>query len=105
MKIVGLEGLGREQLQLQLQQGAKFVLFQYCISLLVVTLTRSSSIYFVKSGESRAGTGLVFSLISLLCGWWGLPWGPIRTIQSVFINFGGGKVVTKEVVAALSQPG
>lgn len=24
---------------------------------------------------------------SLLLGWWGLPWGPIRTIKSLIINF------------------
>ena len=25
-------------------------------------------------------------LKSLLLGWWGIPWGPIRTIESVFTN-------------------
>lgn len=25
-------------------------------------------------------------IISLLLGWWGFPWGPIKTIQSIFTN-------------------
>ncbi|MCB0698127.1 MAG: hypothetical protein KDC07_12230, partial [Chitinophagaceae bacterium] len=23
---------------------------------------------------------------SLVAGWWGIPWGPIRTLQSIWIN-------------------
>jgi hypothetical protein len=37
-------------------------------------------------------------LISLLFGWWGIPWGPIYTVTSLFKNFGGGRDVTKEIM-------
>ena len=44
-KIVGLEGIKSDgELQQELQQGGKFVLYQYCISLLVITFKRSSKI-------------------------------------------------------------
>ncbi len=42
--IRGIEGLTSEQLEFEIAQGARFVFFQYCISLLVVTLKRSSSV-------------------------------------------------------------
>jgi hypothetical protein len=101
MKIKGLDSVSPDQLKLHLGRGARFVLFQYCVSLVVVTFKRPSAIYFVKPGESVAAAGLGFTLISLVAGWWGIPWGPIYTIQSVWVNCRGGRDVTKEVVAAL----
>jgi hypothetical protein len=103
MKIVGIEGMAGDQLQAELQQGAKFVLFQYCISIIIMTFKRSSDIYFVRAGESPAGKGLVFTLITLLLGWWGIPWGPIYTIQALVTNLRGGKDVTPDVLAMLSK--
>ncbi len=100
-KINGLENMTMGQLQQEIQQGGKFVLFQYCISLLVITFKRSSDIYFIRHGESAVGKGLPFTLLSLVLGWWGIPWGPIYTVQSVWVNFGGGKDVTNEVFASM----
>ena len=103
MKIQGLHGIKGEQLNIELQRGGKFVIYQYCLSMLVLTFKRPSDVYFIKAGTSRINKGLKFSLVSFLCGWWGIPWGPIYTIQSLATNFSGGKDVTKEVVASLSQ--
>lgn len=103
MKIIGTEGLDGQQLGLELQRGAKFVTYQYCISILILTFRRSSDIYFVRAGESAVGKGLGFSSISLFLGWWGIPWGPIYTIGSFITNFGGGKDVTTEVIASLQR--
>ncbi len=104
MKIIGLEGMDSQELNLQLQQGARFVIYFYCISIIVMTFRRPSNIYFVRAGENAAVKGLGFSLISLLLGWWGIPWGPIYTMHSLATNFGGGKDVTQEVVADLMRP-
>jgi hypothetical protein len=103
MKIIGIEGLSERQLTLELQRGAKFVFYQFCVSVLVMTFKRSSDIYFIRSGESAVRKGLRFSLISLLLGWWGIPWGPIYTIEAFITNFGGGKDVTQEVLESISQ--
>jgi len=100
MKIKGIEGLTQEQIQMELQRGAKFVMYQYCISVLVMTFKRPSDIYFVRAGEGSVGKGLGFSGLSLLLGWWGIPWGPIYTIQSFWVNFTGGRDVTREIVSA-----
>ena len=103
MKIVGIEGLDGQQLALELQRGARFLIYQYCISILILTFKRPSDIYFVRAGESAVSKGLGFSFISLLLGWWGIPWGPIYTIGSFITNFGGGKDVTQEVLTSLQQ--
>lgn len=103
MKIVGIEGVDGHQLAHELQRGARFVVYQYCISIIVMTFKRPSDIYFVRAGEGAVSKGLGFSLISLLLGWWGVPWGPIYTIGSFITNFKGGKDVTQEVLASIQQ--
>jgi len=101
VKIIGMEGMDGRQLAFELQRGARFVIYQYCISILILTFRRPSNIYFVRVGESTVSRGLSFSLVSLLLGWWGIPWGPIYTIGSLMTNFRGGKDVTQEVLASL----
>jgi hypothetical protein len=45
IKIAGLERIKSDgELQQELQQGGRFVLYQYCISLLVIAFKRSSKI-------------------------------------------------------------
>jgi hypothetical protein len=101
-KIIGLEEIkSGGHLQQEIQQGAKFVMYQYCISLLVITFRRSSKIYFISHEQNAVGKGLPFTLLSLALGWWGIPWGPIYTVQSVWVNFKGGKDVTKEIIASM----
>ena len=102
-KIIGLEEIQTgTHLQMEIQKGARFVVYQYCISLLVITFKRFSNISFIKSDDNAVVKGLPFSLLSLVMGWWGIPWGPIYTIQGLWINFSGGKDVTKEVLASMS---
>ena len=94
-KIIGLDEIkSGMHLQQELASGGKFVVYQYCISILIMTFRRSSDIYFVPASENRVGKGLGFSLLSFFIGWWGIPWGPIYTIQSLWTNFNGGKDVT-----------
>ena len=103
-KIVGLEDIkSGEELQQEIQQGGKFVRYQYCISLLVITFRRSSNVYFISHEQNAVVKGLPFTLLSLLLGWWGIPWGPIYTIQSLWVNLKGGKDVTQEVLASMTS--
>ena len=103
MNIKGIEGLSGQDLARELDRGGRFVMYEYCISILIMTFKRPSDIYFIPGGESSMSKGLVFTLLSLLLGWWGIPWGPIYTIASVVTNFSGGKDVTNEVLASLQQ--
>jgi len=100
-KIQGIEGMKYSEMEFEVQRGAKFVYFQYCVSVLILTFKRPSDIYFVRAEENAVVKGLPFTLLSLVAGWWGIPWGPIYTVQSFITNFQGGKDVTQSVVASL----
>jgi hypothetical protein len=101
MKIIGVEGLTSSQISKEVERGARFVFYQYCISVIILTFKRSSDVYYVPPGESVTTKGLGYSIISLLFGWWGFPWGPIYTIQTVWNNFSGGHDVTFEILSAI----
>ena len=98
VKIRGIEGIRAGEVDFEIQRGARFVFFQYCVSIVVLTFRRASDIYFLRQGESAVTKGLPFTLLSLVAGWWGIPWGPIYTIQSVYNNSRGGKDVTESVL-------
>ncbi|MDQ0089599.1 hypothetical protein J2T12_003011 [Paenibacillus anaericanus] len=102
MDIIGLDGISKESLEMQLQQGGRFVVYSYCISIIFMTFRRNSSIYYIKPHMSSVGKGLGFTLLSLLFGWWGIPWGPIYTIGALITNFRGGRDVTQEVSYSLT---
>lgn len=102
-KINGIENMSGAELSAELQKGGKFVVYEYAISLLVITFYRSSNITFVKADEGSIVKGLGFTLLTLVMGWWGIPWGPIRSIQALITNFKGGKDVTDRVVSAMKQ--
>jgi len=101
LKIRGIEGMKAGEVDFEIGRGARFVFFQYCISVVVLTFRRPSDIYFLRQGESAVTRGLPFTLLSLMAGWWGIPWGPIYTIQSVYNNSRGGKDVTESVLTSL----
>ena len=103
MKINGIEGMSSDQLRFELQRGAKIVCYNYCVSLLVITFRRSSDAYFIPAGESTVGKGLPWTLLTLVLGWWGIPWGPIFTVQSLIVNFKGGKDLTANFSTAMSR--
>lgn len=100
--IKNLDGMTGEELNRELEQGGRFVVYEYTVSILVMTFKRGSDVYFLRSGETGFGSGLPFTLITLLFGWWGIPWGPIYSVMSLFTNFRGGRNVTAEVVNALN---
>ncbi|MET0753180.1 MAG: hypothetical protein ABWZ66_07395 [Pyrinomonadaceae bacterium] len=101
MQIKGLENISPQQLSQEIMRGAKFVVFDYCISLLIITFKRPSGIYFIRADESAIVKSIGFTLLTLVLGWWGFPWGPIYTIASLITNFKGGRDVTMEVMNAI----
>ena len=63
--------------------------FQFCISMLIVTFKFTTK--YVFGGDfSRPVYAFVATMFSLVFGWWGIPFGPIYTIQSVYKNLMGG---------------
>lgn len=97
-KIKGIDGLTNDQINYELKNGGKFVIYEYCISIVVMSFKRGSEIHFIKAGESGSVKGLNYTLLTILLGWWGIPWGPIYSIGSLYTNLRGGKNVTSEVL-------
>ena len=102
-KIKNIEGLSIQEINNELSNGAKFVVFQYCFSIIIMTFKRSSDVYFIKAGESTASHSIGFTLLTFILGWWGIPWGPIYSIGALYTNFTGGKNVTQEVLHSMNS--
>jgi hypothetical protein len=103
VKIRGIEGMSPDEIRFEVQRGAKFVFFYYAVSVLVMSFRRASPVYFIPAGQKARGKGLPWTLLTLVAGWWGIPWGPIYTVQSLVVNFKGGKDVTADLSTRL-QP-
>lgn len=96
-EIAGAEGMSDAELLAAVRDGGKLVVFEYTISILIMTFRRSSSVHLLRKGDSGLGKGLPFTLLTLVAGWWGIPWGPIYSIMCLVTNLGGGKDVTDQV--------
>lgn len=97
MSIKGTEGLSNEQIGAEIAKGGKFVVFPYAISILIMTFYRKSDVHFIKAGEGTFGKALPYVLLSSFFGWWGFPWGLVRTPQALFHCLSGGEDVTDEM--------
>jgi hypothetical protein len=101
MAFNGAEGMSEAELLGEIDRGARVVVFEYCISVLIMSFKRASDPYLIRPGEGRIGKALPWILLSLLFGWWGIPWGLIYTPWVLIVNLGGGRDVTSEVMANL----
>jgi hypothetical protein len=101
--IKNIEGLSTEDINRELSNGGKFIVYQYCVSIIVMTFKRSSEIYFVKAGDTLVKQSVGFTMLSFVLGWWGIPWGPIYTIGAIYTNLTGGKDVTQEVLSSINS--
>jgi hypothetical protein len=101
--INGLEGLSDEEILEELHKGARFVVYGNCISLIIVSIRLNSPICFMRGNESRFVRGLLYSLLAMAIGIWGIPWGVIYTIGGVAVNTAGGTDATAEVTDAIGR--
>lgn len=102
-EIKGAEGLTVGDVFREIGEGATFVVYQHCVSIGIASFKNPSAIYFVRPGQRHWGPALSRSAVSLVCGWWGIPWGPIWTVSTIGTNLAGGKDVTEGVMHWLSQ--
>jgi hypothetical protein len=100
--IVGAGGMSVGDIRREIGEGGRFVVYQFCISVLIMSFRNSSAIHFLRDGERAWGPALMMSGVSLVAGWWGIPWGPIWTIGTIVQNLAGGKDVTEKVLHAIS---
>ena len=96
-----IRGIGRMtvgEMRAEVRQGARFVIFEFVLSFIIVTRRRSSPVFFVRPGESVFFKCLPYNLLTVLLGWWSFPFGPALTIGAVRDNLRGGYDVTPRVI-------
>jgi hypothetical protein len=80
----------------ELENGGRIVRYQYAISIIVMTFSLNSKLFLLRANEKGVKQGLPYSIVTILLGWWGIPWGPIKSFYSLKNNFSGGKNVELE---------
>jgi len=102
MKLKNIQGLSAHDLQSEASNGARFVYFMFTLSFIIVSVKRNSGVYMIRPGEKSTFKSLPFTILSLLFGCWGIPYGPAYTLESIRTNSKGGKDVTEEVMATVA---
>jgi len=75
------------------------VLTQYHFVLSLITLSfKVPSRFYVVGQENTAFVNLIYTVSSFLLGWWGIPMGPVFTVQALHSNLKGGNRVTVESI-------
>jgi len=103
-KLIINDQISLEQLQNEVEKGGTFVMYQYCISiLLVLTLRRFSPAYYIPANESKSKYKAKYNWLSSIFGWWGIPWGIVYTLSSYKINGKGGIDVTEDIMLNIDE--
>jgi hypothetical protein len=76
--------------------GERLVFFEYCISLIFISLRRPSALVKLRPGQRGWIKGLPYTILSLLLGWWCIPWGFIYTPLCLWTNLSGGRLIEPE---------
>jgi hypothetical protein len=80
-----------------LQYDSLVTQYSFCTSFLVVSFKQSTGFLFEHS-PNKLTANFISILVTFLFGWWGIPWGPVYTVQVIFRNLRGG---TKTSIEAL----
>ena len=92
-----------EQVDAILSEGGRFVVFEFAVSFVMFTISRPSKVWLVRSAEDAQRAAKRYTIITMLFGWWALPFGPQRTWRVLKVNRGGGTDVTSDVRGALTE--
>jgi hypothetical protein len=102
MKVRGIQDMTLGELVSQVKLGGRFVVFHWCVGLMVKTVLRPSAIYFVRPVE-KGKRGFWQTLGTVLTGWWSVPFGPRDAVRCLRENFRGGRDVTANVLRTLAR--
>lgn len=68
-----------------------YVRYPYVVSAGVVTFRFESRVHAVRGADARYLRAVPYLLVSILLGWWGVPWGPVLTWRAMWECLGGGR--------------
>ena len=96
--IRGISRMTVGEMRAEVRQGARFVVFEFVLSFLLITRRKTSAVFFIRPGENIFWKSLPYNLLTLAAGWWAIPWGPAFTVGAVKDNLQGGHNVTAQVI-------
>ncbi|MCX8138913.1 MAG: hypothetical protein WHU94_07725 [Thermogemmata sp.] len=82
----------------------RWVCYEICYSFVLATVVCRSRPVATHSWKQRLSYGIGYSLLALLLGPWGIPWGIFHTLRIIGINLTGGIDVTPHVSPAVNTP-
>ncbi|MFB6340108.1 hypothetical protein ACE1ET_00215 [Saccharicrinis sp. FJH62] len=95
-----------EELSSKIDQGARFIVFQYCVTVFfAVVLKRFSPAILIEDSKEMDHFRRKYNLLSGIFGWWGIPWGPFWSMASVRINREGGFDLTDDIMLNITEEG
>ena len=100
-------GLSREvQVLLSaIQKGERVISIPFVVSILIMTFQRSlGGLCAVGPGKWPMGKVITATLITSIFGWWGIPFGPIFSIVSLYHLWFGGRNQTFAVLKSAVGP-
>lgn len=101
--ILDRTGYNRDALLLALESGAIVVRYPYVISAVLASFELESQAVLIERPARRYTGAIRYLLLTLVFGWWGVPWGPIMTARALWCLLQGGFEMT-DLVRAELQP-
>ncbi|MEK7528332.1 MAG: hypothetical protein AAB592_01050 [Patescibacteria group bacterium] len=77
-----------------------------CMSFVFLTKRSYSDVFFSRDTSSdESKQRILCFLMTILLGWWAIPFGPFLTLHTLWVNLTGGKKQTvMEFIADISAP-
>lgn len=86
----------------EINDGGRFVRFHYAYSLIYITVWGYSDVHYLAPGKGTLLKSLPYTLMTMLFGWWGIPWGPIYTLKTIYVNMSGGLDETDTILHSVA---
>lgn len=86
----------------EINDGGRFVRFHCAYSLIYITVWGYSDVHYLAPGKGTLLKSLPYTLMTMLFGWWGIPWGPIYTLKTIYVNMSGGLDETDTILHSVA---
>lgn len=93
----GTAGMTLRQIEDDIIKGGRFLTFHWCLSLIILSYTRATTVRYVRSWHSPAGSAWFYSVLTMFIGWWSIP-GIVFAPLCFWRNARGGTDMTREVM-------
>ncbi|WP_200266643.1 hypothetical protein [Luteolibacter pohnpeiensis] len=89
----------------RVKRGERVITIPYVLSILILTLQRSmGGIHYVNSSNWPMGRIIIATIVTSIFGWWGLPFGPIFSLISLYYLWFGGRDQTRTMLKSMVGP-